>query len=118
MIDFLRTKKVKTKKVKDVFNKANKIDFAYKIFATTDAQNISLTTDTDHFGCPAPDKGRFWLKITDKKKVIPLNNVLLKVYINIEFCEVEIQKYRSLKLDPEAALDCFKKVIGFEDKTR
>lgn len=68
------------------------------------------------FNLGYPNKGDFWLKVTDRKKIIPINNVLLEVYIDTSLFRIEIQKYRSLKLDPDQALNCFEKVIGFEDK--
>jgi hypothetical protein len=105
---------LKNQEVINLFKKAKDFDSAYTISATTDKYNIYLTTDTNHLGYP--NKGDFWLKVIDRKKIIPFNNVLLEAYIDTSLFRVKIEKYISLKLDPETAFDCFKKVIGFEDK--
>ena len=105
---------IKNEEVIEIFKKAREIDSAYTVSAATDKYNIYLTTDTDRLGYP--NKGDFWLKGTDRKKIIPINNVLLEAYIDTSLFRIEIQKYRSLKLDPDQALNCFEKVIGFEDK--
>ena len=105
---------IKNEEVIEIFKKAREIDSAYTVSAATDKYNIYLTTDTDRLGYP--NKGDFWLKVTDRKKIIPINNVLLEAYIDTSLFRIEIQKYRSLKLDPDQALNCFEKVIGFEDK--
>lgn len=105
---------IKNEEVIEIFKKAREIDSAYTVSVATDKYNIYLTTDTDRLGYP--NKGDFWLKVTDRKKIIPFNNVLLEVYIDTSLFRVKIEKYISLKLDPETAFDCFKKVIGFEDK--
>lgn len=104
---------LKSKEIKDIFSKASKIDSVYTISTSTDALNISLTIDSE---LGFPEKGRFWLKITDKRKIIPFNNILLKAYIDTNLFRIKVKKYKSLKLDPETAFDCFKKVIGFEDE--
>lgn len=101
---------LKTPEAKGIFNKASEIDSVYTVVVKTDAHKISLTTDSTYFG--AQEKGRFWLKVTDRKKLIPLNNVLLEVYMDIPILKVKIKKYKSLKLDPDTALDYFKKVVG------
>ena len=105
---------IKNEEVIEIFKKAREIDSAYTVSAATDKYNIYLTTDTDRLGYL--NKGDFWLKVTDRKKIIPINNVLLEAYIDTSLFRIEIQKYRSLKLDPDQALNCFEKVIGFEDK--
>ena len=105
---------LKNQEVINLFKKAKDFDSAYTISATTDKYNIYLTTDTNRLSYP--NKGDFWLKVIDRKKIIPFNNVLLEAYINTSLFRVKIEKYISLKLDPETAFDCFKKVIGFEDK--
>ena len=105
---------IKNEEVIEIFKKAREIDSAYTVSAATDKYNIYLTTDTDRLGYP--NKRDFWLKVTDRKKIIPINNVLLEAYIDTSLFRIEIQKYRSLKLDPDQALNCFEKVIGFEDK--
>ena len=105
---------LKSKEVKEIFSKASEIDSTYTISTSTDTLNISLTTDSE---LGYPEIGRFWLTIIDKRKILPFNNVLLKAYINVNLFKVGIKKYKSLKLDSETAFDCFKKVIGFEDKT-
>lgn len=115
---FLKEKIVtflKSKEVKEIFSKASEIDSTYTISTSTDTLNISLTTDSE---LGYPEIGRFWLIITDKRKILPFNNVLLKAYINVNLFKVGIKKYKSLKLDPETAFDCFKKVIGFEDEAQ
>ena len=105
---------LKNQEVINLFKKAKDFDSAYTISATTDKYNIYLTTDTNRLGYP--NKGDFWLKVIDRKKIIPFNNVLLEAYIDTSLFRVKIEKYISLKLDPETAFDCFQKVIGFEDK--
>ena len=105
---------LKKQEVINIFKKAKDFDSVYTISATTDKYNIYLTTDTDRLGNPY--KGDFWLKVTDRKKIIPLNNVLLEAYIDTTLFRVKIQKYKSLKLDPIQALNCLEKVIGLEDK--
>ena len=105
---------IKNEEFIEIFKKAREIDSAYTVSAATDKYNIYLTTDTDRLGYL--NKGDFWLKVTDRKKIIPINNVLLEAYIDTSLFRIEIQKYRSLKLDPDQALNCFEKVIGFEDK--
>ena len=105
---------LKNQEVINLFKKSKDFDSAYTISATTDKYKIYLTTDTNRLGYP--NKGDFWLKVIDRKKIIPFNNVLLEVYIDTSLFRVEIEKYISLKLDPETAFDCFKKVIGFKDK--
>ena len=107
---------LKNQEVINLFKKAKDFDSAYTISATTDKYNIYLTTDTDRLGYPY--KGDFWLKVTDRKKIIPFNNVLLEAYIETSAFRVKIQKYRSLKLDPVQALNCLEKVIGFEDEAQ
>lgn len=101
---------LKNQEVINLFKKAKDFDSAYTISATTDKYNIYLTTDTNRLGYP--NKGDFWLKVIDRKKIIPFNNVLLEAYIDTSLFRVKIEKYISLKLDPEIAFDCFKKVIG------
>ena len=101
---------LKNQEVINIFKKAKDFDSAYTISATTDKYNIYLTTDTNRLGYP--NKGDFWLKVIDRKKIIPFNNVLLEAYIDTSLFRVKIEKYISLKLDPETAFDCFKKVIG------
>ena len=101
---------LKNQEVINLFKKAKDFDSAYTISATTDKYNIYLTTDTNRLGYP--NKGDFWLKVIDRKKIIPFNNVLLEAYIDTSLFRVKIEKYISLKLDPETAFDCFKKVIG------
>ena len=105
---------IKNEEVIEIFKKAREIDSAYTVSAATDKYNIYLTTDTNRLGYP--NKGDFWLKVIDRKKIIPFNNVLLEAYIDTSLFRVKIEKYISLKLDPETAFDCFKKVIGFEDE--
>lgn len=105
---------LKNQEVINLFKKSKDVDSAYTISVTTDKYNIYLTTDTNRLGYP--NKGDFWLKVIDRKKIIPLNNVLLEAYIDTTLFRVKIQKYKSLKLDPIQALNCLEKVIGFEDK--
>lgn len=101
---------LKTQEAKDVFNKTSKIDSVYTVVVKTDAHKISLTTDSTYLG--DQEEGRFWLKVTDRKKIIPLNNVLLEIYMDVPIRKIKIKKYKSLKLNPDTALDCFKKVVG------
>lgn len=101
---------LKTQEAKDVFNKTSKIDSVYTVVVKTDAHKISLTTDSTCLG--DQEEGRFWLKITDRKKLIPLNNVLLEIYMDVPIRKIKIKKYKSLKLNPDTALDYFKKVVG------
>ena len=71
---------LKNQEVINLFKKAKDFDSAYTISATTDKYNIYLTTDTNRLGYP--NKGDFWLKVIDRKKIIPFNNVLLEAYID------------------------------------
>ena len=107
---------LKNQEVINLFKKTKDFDSAYTVSTTTDKYNIYLTTDTNRLGYP--NKGDFWLKVTDRTKIIPFNNVLLEAYIDTSLFRVKIQKYRSLKLDPVQALNCLEKVIGFEDEAQ
>lgn len=107
---------LKNQEVINLFKKTKDFDSAYTVSTTTDKYNIYLTTDTNRLGYP--NKGDFWLKVTDRTKIIPFNNVLLEAYIDTSLFRVKIQKYRSLKLDPVQAVNCLEKVIGLERSSK
>lgn len=86
---------LKNQEVINLFKKAKDFDSAYTISATTDKYNIYLTTDTNRLGYP--NKGDFWLKVIDRKKIIPFNNVLLEAYIDTSLFRVKIENKKISK---------------------